>query len=175
MQSGGKYASKMYAAIYSALPLIYTPSAPFAKVLLYRTAAFPTLAPSPTSQNAAFSAQVQIPPFGAPRRNRRGAARAPHCASRNAAKAAAFAAASRCSRLRREQRRVPRPHGVAESVRTPSRQQPANGSKCAERHSPPPLLPQPADSSLSPPFCTLCTTNPQKTPATFVHIVPCNA
>ena len=74
-------------------------------------AAFPALAPSPTSPNAAFSAQVQIPPFGAPRRNRRGAARAPHCASRNAAKAAAFAAASRCSRLRREQRRVPRPHG----------------------------------------------------------------
>ena len=63
MQSGGKYASKMYAAIYSALPLIYTPSAPFAKALLYRTAAFPALAPSPASPNAAFSAQVQILPI----------------------------------------------------------------------------------------------------------------
>ena len=95
-------------------------------------AAFPALAPSPTSPNAAFSAQVQIPPFGAPRRNRRGAARAPHCASRNAAKAAAFAAAFRCSRRSREQRagaaspplpphcasrnaaRVPRPADFAE-------------------------------------------------------------
>ena len=174
MQSGGKYASKMYAAIYSALPLIYTPSAPFAKALLYRTAAFPALAPSPTSPNAAFSAQVQIPLFGAPRRNRRGAARAPHCASRNAAKAAAFAAASRCSRLRREQRRVPRPHGVAESARTPSRQQPAKSSKCAERHSPR-LSCRNLPIHRFLPHSVHSAQQIHKKTTTFVRIVPCNA
>jgi len=56
---------------------------------IYRTAAFSFPDFSVASPNAAFSAQVQIPSFGAPRRNRRGAARAPHCAKRNAAAGAA--------------------------------------------------------------------------------------
>ena len=66
------------------------------------------------------------------------------------------------------------PTGVAESVRTPSRQQPAKSSKCAERHSPR-LSCRNLPIHRFLPHSVHSAQQIHKKTTTFVHIVPCNA